>query len=101
RDGPDLFPLGPLMLATLVAFVLVFPVRTGTGRGGRWALVGLFGTPPAPRPLSLAVVFLLTVATLMAIAQEVARTFATFEPLEAYRLDIMGSLTGIVTFAAL
>jgi spermidine synthase len=37
----------------------------------------------------------------MAVAQEVARRFATFEPLEAYRLDILGSLGGIVTFAAL
>ncbi len=37
----------------------------------------------------------------MALSQEVARTFAAFEPLEAYRLDIVGSLTGIVTFAAL
>ncbi len=100
-QGRDLFPLGPVLLAALVGFVLAFPVRTGTGRDGRWELVGLFGTPPVPRPLSLAVVFLLTVATLMALAQEVARTFATFEPLEAYRLDIMGSLTGIVAFAAL
>ena len=101
RAGRDLFPLAPGLLAALVGFVLAFPVRTGTGRGGRWELVGLFGLPPLPRPLSLAVVFLLTVATLMALAQEVARTFAAFEPLEAYRLDIVGSLTGIVTFAAL
>jgi len=99
--GRDLFPWAPVGLAALVAFVLVFPVRTGTGRGGQWKLVGLFDLSPLPRPLSLAVVFVLTVATLMAIAQEVARTFATFEPLEAYRLDVVGSLTGIVTFAAL
>lgn len=101
RAGRDLFPLAPALLAILVGFVLAFPVRTGTGRGGRWELVGLFDLPPLPRPLSLAVVFMLTVATLMALAQEVARTFARFEPLEAYRLDILGSLTGIATFAAL
>src|SRR3954452_20493958 len=101
RAGRDLFPLGPIALAAVVGFVLVFPVRTGTGPGGRWRLVGLFDLPPLPRLVSLAVVFLLTVATLMALAQEVARTFATFEPLEAYRLDVVGSLTGIVTFAAL
>ena len=96
RAGRDLFPLAPMLLAALVGFVLVFPVRTGTGRGGRWELVGLFDMPPLPRPLSLAVIFMLTVATLMALAQEVARTFATFEPLEAYRLDILGSMSGIV-----
>jgi spermidine synthase len=101
RAGRDLFPLAPVLLAALVIFVLTFPVRTGTGRGGGWQLVGLFDMPPLPRPLSLAVIFLLTVATLMALGQEVARTFATFPALEAYRLDIVGSLTGIGTFAAL
>ncbi|TPG18289.1 methyltransferase domain-containing protein [Pedococcus bigeumensis] len=101
RAGHDLFPFGPVLLAVLIAFVLVFPVRTGTGRGGQWQLVGLFDWAPLPRWLSLAVIFVLTAATLMALAQEVARTFSTFEPLEAYRLDVMGSLAGIVTFAAL
>ena len=101
RAERDLFPLAPVLLAALIAFVLVFPVRTGTGRGGQWQLVGLFDLSPLPRPLSLAVVFVLTVATLMALAQEVGRTFATFAPLEAYRLDVVGSLTGIVSFAVL
>src|SRR3954452_852292 len=101
RPGRDLFALAPVLLAAVVGFVLVFPVRTGTGPGGRWRLVGLFDLPPLPRSFSLAVIFLLTVATLMALAQEVARTFATFEPLDAYRLDILASLTGIVTFAGL
>lgn len=101
RAGRDLFPLAPVLLAALVGFVLAFPVRTGTGRGGRWQLVGLFDLSPLPRWVSLTVIFVLTVATLMALAQEVARTFARFEPLEAYRLDVVGSLTGIACFAAL
>ena len=99
--GRDLFPLAPLLLAGLVAFVLTFSIRTGTTTSGGWALVGSFGMPPLPRWLSLTVVFLLTVAVLGTIAQEVARTFSTFEPLEAYRLDIGGSLVGIVAFAGL
>jgi spermidine synthase len=61
----------------------------------------LFDSAPLPRWLSLAVIFVLTVGTLTALAQEVARTFTRFEPLEAYRLDVMGSLTGIACFAAL
>jgi len=99
--GGDLFPLAPILLATLVAFVLAFPVRTGTTTAGGWALVGTFGAPPMPRWLSLAIIFLLTVATLGTLAQEVARTFGHFPPLDAYRLDIGGSLLGIVTFAGL
>lgn len=101
KAGRDLFPLAPVLLASLVAFVLTFPVRTGTGRGGRWQLVGLFDWSPLPRWFSLTVIFVLTVATLMALAEEVARTFTRFEPLEAYRLDVVGSLTGIAGFAAL
>ena len=101
RARHDLFPLAPVLLTALVGFVLAFPVRTGTGRGGQWELVGLFDLPPLPRPLSLAIIFVLTVATLTALAQEVATTFARFQPLEAYRLDVVGSLTGIAAFAAL
>ena len=56
---------------------------------------------PLPRWLSLTMIFLLTVATLGTLAQEVARTFSLFEPLDAYRLDIGGSLLGIVAFAGL
>ena len=99
--GRDHFPLAPVLLAALVAFVLAFSVRTGTTNSGGWALVGSFGMPPLPRWLSLTVIFLLTVATLGTVAQEVARTFARFAPLDAYRLDIGGSLLGIVTFAGL
>ncbi|SDP03364.1 Spermine/spermidine synthase [Pedococcus dokdonensis] len=101
RASRDLFPLGPILLVTLVGFVLAFPVRTGTGRGGRWQLVGLLDLAPLPRWLSLSIIFALAVGTLMALAQEVARTFTRFEALEAYRLDVMGSLTGIAAFAAL
>ena len=99
--GRDLFPLAPVLLAVLVGFVLLFSVRTGTTTAGGWALVGSFGMPPLPRWLSLAVIFLLTVAALGTVAQEVARTFTLFEPLEAYRLDIGGSLLGILAFAGL
>lgn len=99
--GRDAFPAAPLLLAGLVLFVLAFPVRTGTTRTGAWELQGTFGSAPLPRWLSLGIVFLLVVATLFALAQEVARTFGRFEPLEAYRLDIGGSLLGILAFAAL
>ena len=97
----DRFAMAPVLLASLVGFVLLFPVRTGTGHDGRWELVGLFDSPPLPRPLSLAVVFLLTVAVMVALGQEVARAFAQFPALEAYRLDVLGSLGGIAAFAAL
>ena len=96
----DLFRLAPVGLATLVAFVLAFPVTVAALAGSR-RLAGAFGMPPLPRWLSLSVIFLGTVAVMAAIAQEVGRIFARFEPLEAYRLDVIGSIAGIAAFAAL
>ncbi len=100
RSRIDLFALAPVALGALVAFVLAFPVQT-VDADGAWRLGGALGMGPLPRWVSLPVIFLLTVAVLAGLGQEVARTFARFAPLEAYRLDVFGSLAGIVVFAGL
>jgi SAM-dependent methyltransferase len=100
RASRDLFPLAPVVLAALVVFILAFPVSV-TALSGDHQLEGLFGMPPLPRWVSLPVIFLLTVAVMAMIAEEVARAFGRFEPLEAYRLDVLGSIGGIVAFSAL
>ncbi|TML86414.1 MAG: spermidine synthase [Actinobacteria bacterium] len=98
--GPELFPWAPVALALLVGFVLAFPVDLTTleGSGG---LRGAFGMAALPLWLSLSVVFVLTTATMAGIGHGVARIFVRFSPLEAYRLDILGSIAGIVVFSAL
>jgi spermidine synthase len=98
--GRDVFRLAPLALAALVGFVLAFPVVIASLVGSR-QVVGAFGMRPLPRWASLTVIFVLTVAVMATLAQEVARTFARLEPLEAYRLDVLGSIGGIVAFAGL
>jgi hypothetical protein len=100
RAGRDLFPMAPVVLAALVAFVLAFPVQI-VALGGPRQVTGALDMAPLPRWASLTVVFLLTVAVMAMLGEEVARTFARFRPLEAYRLDVLGSLTGIVAFAGL
>jgi len=96
----SLFGLAPVFLAILVVFLMVFPVEGGwLGRNLRF--VGGFGLPALPQWISLPVVFLLSFATMAAIAEGVARAFVRFPPLEAYRLDILGSILGIVAFSAL
>lgn len=100
RSDRDLFPLAAGGLGLLVGFVLAFPVQTVDGPDG-WVLGGALGMPALPRWLSLSVIFLLTVAVLAGLGQEVGRTFGRFPPLEAYRLDVLGSLAGIVVFAGL
>ena len=46
-------------------------------------------------------IFVLVTVVMALVAQGVARAFATFPPLTAYRLDIVGSLLGITTFSGL
>jgi hypothetical protein len=95
----DLFGWAPLALAVLVVFVLAFPVKLVAL--GSHPLEGRFGWPPLPLQVSLPVIFGLTAAVMAGIGEAVARTFVRFEPLEAYRLDILGSICGIVVFSAL
>jgi hypothetical protein len=96
----DLFGWSPVALAVLVAFVLAFPVRL-VALSGPDQLQARFGWPPLPPEVSLAVIFGLTVLVMAGIGQGVARTFVRFQPLEAYRLDILGSICGIGVFSLL
>jgi hypothetical protein len=54
-----------------------------------------------PQPLSLTIVFVLVAGVMVGLGQAVARTFVRFEPLSAYRLDILGSIAGIAAFSVL
>jgi hypothetical protein len=97
----DLFGFAPVALATLVAFVRFFPVEIDRS-GTELIFFGALGTRSGlPAFVTLPLLFL-GVAVVMALMGEgVARTFRRFPPLEAYRLDILGSLAGIVAFSAL
>lgn len=83
----------PFLLLLAIAFVMLFPVGQRSG-----ATHGAFGMPSLPVWLSLPVIFILVTLVMMASAGGVARAFVTFRPLHAYRLDIIGSILGIVLF---
>jgi hypothetical protein len=90
----------PVALLVLVGFVLAFPVALVT-LSGPSPFRGGGGMNSLPQPLSLTIVFVLLVGVMAGLGQAVARTFVRFEPLNAYRLDILGSIAGIVAFSAL
>jgi hypothetical protein len=98
RAPQDLFPWAPVGLAALVAFELVFPVKVVT-LSASYPFEGAFGLPALSQWISLPLIFGVVVLILAGIGQAMARTFAQFQPLEAYRLDILGSLAGIVLFS--
>jgi spermine/spermidine synthase len=100
RSSPNLFPLAPATLAVLVAFALIFPVKLVTLRGPH-EFEGLSGHHPLSQWVSLPVIFALVVLVMAGLGQALARSFAQFKPLDAYRFDIIGSIGGIALFSTL
>jgi len=94
--GRDLSRWAPAILAALVLGVFVIRVVKTNGSDSLRTIADL---PALPVWVMLPVLFLGSVAAMAAIAEGVARLFERFEPLEAYRLDITGSLAGIVAFS--
>jgi hypothetical protein len=100
RSGRDFVRWAPVALLALVGFVLAFPVVVKTISGPS-PYHGIGNMPALPQPLSLTIVFVLIVGVMVGIGQAVARSFVTFKPLNAYRLDILGSIAGIAAFSLL
>jgi hypothetical protein len=87
----------PAALAGLA--LLVFVVRVQPGSGTHGDLETVFSLPAPPVWVVLPMLFLAVAGVMALVTEEVARRFEGFSPLEAYRLDIFGSLLGIVAFS--
>lgn len=100
-ENNKLYELTPLFLLGFVIFITHFPVRIEIPTKDLLDKFLIFsnhhvsGLPPW---FTMSFIFLMTAMTMACIANGVAATFAKFAPLQAYRLDILGSLMGIVTF---
>ena len=102
RSRVNLFPYAPVALALLILFVRVFPVEViRTGYQLLFFGYGKFNASGPPTWVTLPVVFLAVATVMEMIGEGVARTFIRFRPLDAYRLDIAGSIVGIVAFSLL
>ncbi|MDP9023501.1 MAG: spermidine synthase [Actinomycetota bacterium] len=99
REGDGL-RWAPVALAALVAFVSVFPVEIDRS-GSDVLYFGRFNASGLPIWVTLPVVFAAAAAVMALLAEGVARVFERFEPLEAYRLDILGAILGIAAFSVL
>jgi hypothetical protein len=94
----------PVILGLLVFLVSVLPLNMILDNDGFNKLRAFTPTEPqygSPIWLSLPIIFLLVTATLACIAHGLASAFKQFKPLVAYRLDILGALTGILIFTLL
>ncbi|SEH03209.1 Spermine/spermidine synthase [Nonomuraea solani] len=90
----------PIVLAVLVIVVLTFPVTVDRNTEGVLYWTSLSTTGP-PAWLILPVIFCAAAVILMGPAELVGRCFPELPRLEAYRYDLIGSLTGIAAFTAL
>ncbi len=100
RGGRPLFPFAPVVLALFVAFIRLSPIDISVS-GSQLIFFNEPTISGPPREVILPVIFVCVAALLMFITDGVARTFKTFEPLEAYKLDLIGSALGIVGVSVL
>ncbi len=90
----------PIALALLVAAVLKFPVTVDRA-GSDLIFFTSLATQGPPAWLALPVVFIGVAAIMAGPGELVGRCFLELPRLEAYRLDLLGSLIGIGTFTLL
>ena len=102
RSRRSLFPLAPIAISLLVAFVLAFPVQIDRS-GSELIYFGALDQSRSGLPMwiTLPVIFLAVAAVMTTIGEGAARTFVQLPSLEAYRLDIAGSIAGIAAFSLL
>ena len=100
KSRVDLFRAAPVVMAFFIGFVLKFPVVIDRS-GSTLVFFGSLAQRGLPMWVMLPIVFSAVAMIMACIAQGVGRLFARFEPLEAYRLDILGSVLGIAAFSLL
>ncbi len=101
RGGRAIYPFAPLLLGGLILYVQLFPVPLEVKTEGLIFFDTIEPKSAIPRELVLVILFLAVASVMAAIGDGVARTFGRFEPLDAYRLDLVGSVAGIATFTVL
>lgn len=99
-ERPSHFRWLPAALFAVVGFAIAFPVEVSRA-GSEVIFFGSLEVEGLPIWVMLPLVFVGAALVMYLIAHEVAQTFKKFEPLEAYRLDILGSVLGILGFAVL
>lgn len=99
RSGRSLFAWAPATLAVLVVLVRLLDVRVGIA-GDDLIFFGLETDGP-PRWVVLPLVFVAVAVVMACLGNGVAQSFARLGNLDAYQLDLVGSLLGVVGFALL
>jgi hypothetical protein len=100
RTPRSFLPASLVALTGLVALVFVAPVQVDQTSDEIIYFTNIQASGP-PAWLLLPLIFCSVAAILVGPAEAVGRCFRDLPPLDAYRLDLVGSLTGIAAFALL
>ena len=100
RKEPQLFLWAPALLALFVGLVTVLPVEVDRS-GSDFVFFGVLQEKGLPAWFMLPMIFIAVAAIMAALAHGVAVRFAQFAALDAYRLEIAGSLLGVLLFAGI
>ncbi len=100
RAARDLTKWSPLVLGVLVAFVGLFPITVDRGSADVLYFTSVSAGGPPPW-LALPLIFLAVAAVMAGPGEMVGRCFREMAGLDAYRLDLIGSLAGIGAFTLL
>lgn len=101
RSSKALYPAAPVLLGGLIAYVYVFDVPLDVTTTNLIFFETVKPVSALPAWLVLAILFVAVAAVMATIGNGVAQAFGDFEPLDAYKWDLVGSVTGIATFALL
>lgn len=96
----DLSGWAPVVLGAFVLIIAAAPITISQDDPDLFTFSSLSASGP-PREIVLPLIFLASAAVLALIAEGVARTFARFDNLDAYKYDLFGSILGIVGFSVL
>ncbi|MEX1264695.1 MAG: spermidine synthase [Actinomycetota bacterium] len=89
----------PYAVMSITVYVVAFPATIGSSGDGTTQVVGHFGMSSPPAWITVPLLLGLVAWTLASIGHRVGQLFGELQPLEAYRLDIAGSIAGIVVFS--
>lgn len=99
------FPIAPILLALLIMlcymYSIDYQVKLNPKTGNLDYYTYAFKSKAYPIIFTIPIIFISVVATLAAITDAVARSFKQLPSLAAYRLEISGTIAGIVIFSAL
>jgi hypothetical protein len=99
RSTRSLYAAAPAALATLVVATRLLHVRVDIA-GGDLIFFGLDTSGP-PRWIVLPVVFVAVAVVMVCLGDGVARSFSRLGNLDAYQVDLVGGVLGVVAFAVL